>query len=608
MLLAALLLEISTHSLLREMIDLDRLTGPATYITRQFSSYDRNSHDKGGWFANDDRGHYLRQEPGEFVLAEADGPGAIVRIWSANPSGTLRIQLDGELVLEEDFKALLSGEADGFPPPFGAMRARGGNLYYPFAYAKRMKVSCSEGGHYYQVNVRSYDRGTAVTTWDPADRPALPELTIPPAGRRADSSLLAGPGIVRRMEIDLPDDADRLRQIVLAIYADGELCVWSPLGDFFGTAPGRNPVETLPLGVTGNGIGYVNYPMPFSRSLEVRLAEPAAEGGTIAADLPVRLWVDQGQRPYRFRAWWRGRTRQPTRPMSDWPVLSCRGEGRLVGCGLTVMNPIRAWWGEGDEKIYVDGESFPSTFGTGTEDYFGYAWCDTTLFTAPYHAQSRCDGPANRGYCSLLRHHLLDDIPFRESLRFDMEIWHWVETAMSYATVAYWYGPPGMDHDHLLASPAERRVIPVPEIPEVEGALEGEAFVVESATGGQAHPQDLSFTQGFSRENHMWWRDAKPGDVLTLRFLSTVEGRRPLITALTRAPDYGIVKIEVNGQLLVEALDLYDTGVVPDGERTFDNVPLRKGDNEMVVTIVGTNEKAHPKNFMFGIDYLRTPE
>ena len=42
---------------------------------------------------------------------------------------------------------------------------------------------------------------------------------------------------------------------------------------------------------------------------------------------------------------------------------------------LHLINYHRGWWGEGDEKIYVDGEDFPSHFGTGTEDYYGYAWC-----------------------------------------------------------------------------------------------------------------------------------------------------------------------------------------------------------------------------------------
>jgi hypothetical protein len=38
------------------------------------------------------------------------------------------------------------------------------------------------------------------------------------------------------------------------------------------------------------------------------------------------------------------------------------------------MNPVTIWWGEGDEKIWVDGEAFPSIFGTGTEDYYAYSW------------------------------------------------------------------------------------------------------------------------------------------------------------------------------------------------------------------------------------------
>ena len=57
--------------------------------------------------------------------------------------------------------------------------------------------------------------------------------------------------------------------------------------------------------------------------------------------------------------------------------------------------PGAAWWGEGDEKIYVDGEAFPSLFGTGTEDYFGYAWSTTETFAHAYHAQTRAPGAAS---------------------------------------------------------------------------------------------------------------------------------------------------------------------------------------------------------------------
>ena len=86
---------------------------------------------------------------------------------------------------------------------------------------------------------------------------------------------------------------------------------------------------------------------------------------------------------------------------------------------LHVWNPLGAWWGEGDEKIYIDGEKFPSTFGTGSEDYFGYAWCNPTLFTKPYHAQSISEN--NAGHVSVNRFHISDQIPFQSAIEADIE-------------------------------------------------------------------------------------------------------------------------------------------------------------------------------------------
>ena len=142
-----------------------------------------------------------------------------------------------------------------------------------------------------------------------------------------------------------------------------------------------------------------------------------------------------------------------------------------MGTFLAVSNPTKNWWGEGDEKIYVDGEEFPSTFGTGTEDYFGYAWCDTKLFHAPYHNQIRCDGPANYGHTALGRYHILDDIPFQKSIRFNMEIWHSSEETIGYSTVAYWYAAPGSKHDFREADPEDRMIIELPKIPDMQEAM-----------------------------------------------------------------------------------------------------------------------------------------
>ena len=119
------------------------------------------------------------------------------------------------------------------------------------------------------------------------------------------------------------------------------------------------------------------------------------------------------------------------------------GKGVYVGDSLTIFNGAATWWGEGDEKIFVDGEDFPSHFGTGTEDYYGYAWCLPAAFSAPFHAQPEGDGNLRGGFSVNSRYRALDAIPFDESIKFDMELWHWGATKMNYAPTTFFYARPG---------------------------------------------------------------------------------------------------------------------------------------------------------------------
>ena len=100
--------------------------------------------------------------------------------------------------------------------------------------------------------------------------------------------------------------------------------------------------------------------------------------------------------------------------------------------------------GAEDEKVYVDWETFPSTIGTGTEDYYGYAWSRPEVFTDhPFIAQPYGAGAQKPGYVCNRRYRALDAIPFRESLIFDMELFHWADTRIDYAPVSFWYLKPG---------------------------------------------------------------------------------------------------------------------------------------------------------------------
>ena len=163
---------ITVETLLRRMTDTRWLAVPPAVGERtvQFSSYDRASRLENGKmvhpFANGDRGHYLRVEGQgehrEWVLAEAQGPGYVSRIWSANPAGDLRIYIDGATVpaLAAAFAAITNGEVAPFGSPFGHDASRGRNLYFPFPFAKSIKITTTKGDQYFQVSVTTLPRGT----------------------------------------------------------------------------------------------------------------------------------------------------------------------------------------------------------------------------------------------------------------------------------------------------------------------------------------------------------------------------------------------------------------------------------------------------------------
>ncbi len=168
--------EISMSSLLDDMTNLTKMAEfpDPPFIAKQFSSYDRASTtpaDPKTWFANNDCGNYLRVEDRnghkEYVMADMPGPGAITRIWSPNPGGTLRIYLDGneKPALEYAMADLLGGKHPLLPPPIAVDLSMGWNLYFPIPYAKSCKVTCDRGGQYYHVGYRTYPKGTEVKTF-----------------------------------------------------------------------------------------------------------------------------------------------------------------------------------------------------------------------------------------------------------------------------------------------------------------------------------------------------------------------------------------------------------------------------------------------------------
>jgi len=481
-------------SLLEEMTNYDAVARwpEPEFTCKQASSYDRASvaPDKPGWFANQDYSQLIRVEDTagrrERVMMDVDGPGAVVRFWlttNARREGKLRVYLDGGDTPALEFPAydLMAGALVNSPllHPHTSYRTNGGGgstLYLPIPYARHCKVTWEEANptnnapRYYQLNYRTYPEGTEVETFTRAglaaagaslERASRALLTPPPfaggkalnleraieAGNEAALELPAGPGAVRQLEMRLtsvpPKDLEQaLRATVLRANFDGEETIWCPLSDFAGCGVGARELKNWYRTVDKDGVMTCRWVMPYQKSGRLSLANLGPQRVTVSLTARVGDWKWDSHSMH-FHANWRCEADVPSRPYRDWNFISVTGRGVLVGDVLAVFNPIPAWYGEGDEKIWIDGESFPSHFGTGTEDYYNISWAPNTVYQTPFANSVRVDESHSQGHNTFTRSRNLDTIPFRKGLRFDFEFEHWKETKIDLAGTTYWYGSPG---------------------------------------------------------------------------------------------------------------------------------------------------------------------
>lgn len=639
--------------LAKRLTDLERLaTLPAPgEKTAQWSSYDRVSRYDAAtgkyvaWDANGDGSGYIRRDGDRIVMAEMEGPGCLWRIWSAAPKeGHVRIYLDGatEPAVDLPFVGYFDRQNAPFTrPALVHTVAMGWNNYTPIPYQKSCKIVADQGwGEYYHFVYSTYPPGTQVPTFrrelSAEENAALDEANsrLSQCGPRdtrqgyarsgsdgllgahggATTDHLDGPGAITmiRAKLDLPvspGDRDPLREIVLQIKWDGESqpSVWSPLGDFFGTAPGANAFRSLPCGLTDDGWFYANWFMPFAKSAEVTVRNEGKVDRRLNLEIYREELKGDAATLARFHAKWHRDAFLPAEPERriDWPLLKTEGAGRFVGVMLHVWNPRGGWWGEGDEKFFVDGEKFPSTFGTGSEDYFGYAWSSGQLFQHAYHNQTHNDHNS-KGHISVNRWQIADQVPFQQSFEGCIEKYYPNQRPTLYAATAYWYLAPG-GKDPYAPVPLDQRVGYWTNVQtgRVRGALEGERLKILRKTGGQTQEQDLTgFAGRWSDDAHLWWTGAKPGDRLDLALPVPKPGKFKLVMQFTKAPDYGIAQLSLDGRKLGEPMDFYHASVVPSGEVSFGAHELSAGQHTLSVEITGANPAAVPSH-MFGLDYVR---
>jgi hypothetical protein len=402
-----------------------------------------------------------------------------------------------------------------------------------------------------------------------------------------------------------------LRSTVISLSFDDKETLTIPVGDFFGTGYEINPYETFFTKVFDDGAMASFWPMPFREEASIEITNLGDQVVTIK---DVQFYTDDwswDDRSMYFGGSWKlfynKQTGGKENP-EDLNFVSLDGMGVYVGDLVTIYNGSNGWWGEGDEKIYIDGESFPSHFGTGSEDYYGYAWSRSEFFDHPFIAQPDGSGNMMVGTAVNLRFRALDAIPFTKSLDMNMELWHWNVTRVDYAPTTFFYLKP--DSRSLTAFDPELAKKDVRFAPKDDGLgnpmminnlIQGEKMEVFRVDGGTARPRHYPDWE-WDEDAQMVWMNPEVNDVMILKFRSSKAMKSvELELQLTMSGNYGVAALSVNESTEV-VFDAYAPKITV-RLLELQEVDIREGWNTVKIQIKENNPKS-TGNF-FGLDYLK---
>jgi len=230
-----------------------------------------------------------------------------------------------------------------------------------------------------------------------------------------------GSGEIRRMWFTLNEPSpETLRSLHLQIYWDGASspAVSVPFGDFFLAMMGRPVAFENALFANPEGRSFVCYvPMPFRTEATVTITnESTRKIPYLFYDVDALQTKNWNSDSLYFHATWRREAR--TTLGRDFEILpKVEGEGRYIGAhvGVIVNQENMGWWGEGEAKVYLDGDSAnPTLAGTGTEDYIGTGW-GQGVFLGRYQGSILVD--SKRQQYGFYRYHIPDPIYFHHDIR-----------------------------------------------------------------------------------------------------------------------------------------------------------------------------------------------
>ncbi|MBN2216046.1 MAG: DUF2961 domain-containing protein [Pirellulales bacterium] len=405
------------------------------------------------------------------------------------------------------------------------------------------------------------------------------------------------------------------QEMLLRIYYDGNPRpgVEAPLGDFFANCFGkRREVISLPVCVEDADSYNCFWRMPFRKSIRIEV--------TNESEKQIRLlyynidWIKKDHisedTPYFYAQY---KQEYPVEQDKDYVVLETEGKGQYVGTVLAVRTRSPAWFGEGDEKIYIDGEQKPSIWGTGTEDYFlsafGLKECSTPFFGVPYFDQWGIVG----GHTSTYRWHISDPIVFNKSIKFTIEHYGWMsedenpqgvrnswnQRQDDYSSVAFWYQT-GTPTFTARAPHARQR-----KLPNLDRVIVlAKDFLDQPHHGpGKADPQLLGQLYPGPQ---MLYRPASAEDAW-VKMPVEVKDKEPLrlLVNATRTPDSGIYQAYLDDVAVGKPIDLYHEKINNFEYHLLDFWP-EPGAYTFALKCVGKNDRS--TGFNLGLESVRLRE
>lgn len=500
------------------LVDLWELARPRDWEVFQESSFDRSGGNDDGF-----SGRYgpAADAAGARVVFDHAGPGAITRIWSANPHEDcwLEFFFDGESEprIRTRFAAVFGGFAPGFVRPFVDDAHGGFVAYVPIPYAKHLRVVATGPLYFWQITAARFPAGSDVVSFDPdatrtdvltghvervtraqAAEHFMTATPLPAPGdvgpiptRKAFATAdgrpiptfapvqfpcslghdqavaleLEGPAVVTALRLHVEGEGSRfLRTTLIRAFVDdaSEPAIEAPLGDLFAQVDPSHPVDALPFRASPPDFEF-RFAQPFAKSLRVHVIHTGE--GSVHVDaqaLGVRGPIDAFG-SHRFFARWQ---RTLTRRGEPLVLLDARGSGHVVGVTYLGNSAGGITYLEGDEAIAIDGRPATAYHGTGTEDFFdsGWYWRAGPFQTALFGLTHKDEAG---GSIATYRMFTTTAIPFRESMRFTLE--HgggndapYVEIATvtyGYASIGTTLGLPRVDARDLVPP---RKVIALP--------------------------------------------------------------------------------------------------------------------------------------------------